>query len=153
MTAATALAFALFGALIARRVNPNPQAWLGGAVVCAFAGVLATLGLRWFLAALAGPARREHGFRPVSRAAGQGMVLLLSFAVLAAFAELVLGWSAVQAFAAAGLMGSAAAASAATVRLGAPPLRAAVLAGLWSLALSAGLQWVAPLLLQLGGRS
>lgn len=151
MTTAIALAFALFGALIARRVNPNPQSWMGGAVVCAFLGTLAALALRMMLAAAAGPARREHGFRMVSRSAGQGMVLLVPFALLAALAELALGWSAVQAFAAAGLMGSAAAAAAATARLGAPPLRSAVLAGVWSLVVAGALQWVAPML-QLGAR-
>jgi hypothetical protein len=140
------LAFLIFGALLARSLTPEPEAMVVMGVAFAIGGALATGLLRALLIAAAGPARESPGSERLDRANRKALAVLLPFAVLAGLADFVLGWQSTLAFLAAGVSGMAAAAAAAQARLGAPALRAAVLAALWALALLAGTTLTLPVL-------
>ena len=131
------LAFLIFGALLARSLSTEPEAMVVLGLAAAVTGWLATGVLRVILWAAAGPARVSAGSARLDRSIREALAILLPFAVLAAMAELALGWQATLAFLAAGVSGMAGAAAAAQARLGGAVLRAAVLATLWALALVA----------------
>ena len=142
-----ALALAIFGALLGQAASADMQAIPAGALLAVLAGWPATWLLRLPLAALASS---EHGFDQRRPAARDALGLLLPVALLAALAQWGMNWQAPLAFLVAALGSSAAAAAAATTRLGAPPLRSALLASLWALAAGGGCSighaWLAGLL-------
>lgn len=112
------LAFAIIGALAARRFSPEPEAIVIGAAFGAIAGVLLLAPLRWLLW-LANPAiRKEHGYSGVRKAVGAGFATFVPFAALASMAELGFAWDALTAFAMAGFITGAAAAGIEVARLG-----------------------------------
>jgi len=137
-----AVAFAIFGALLARHISPDPEAVPAGAVLAAMVGWLSTAVLRGLLVAVAGQARRQLGAASYGASIRSGLTLLVPFALLAAVAELGLGWHATDAFVAAGVTGSSAAAASAAIRVGGRPLPSVVAASLWSLTVSAGWMWL-----------
>ncbi|MGE4070343.1 MAG: hypothetical protein AB7E72_04145 [Lysobacterales bacterium] len=125
------IAFALFGALMARSISSEFEAVPLSALLAAVGGWLAVRLLHLVLVA-AIPNIGSDRVAP-TQAVSAAMSLLLPFALLAALAELGLGWQATQAFFASGLMCTGAAAAAACMRLGAPALRVVALSGLWAL--------------------
>lgn len=125
------LAFALFGALMARSISTELEAIPVSALLAALGGWLAVGLLRWLLAAAAAGEGRAKAV--LGQAVRSAMGLLLPFALLAAMAQLFLGWQATQAFFAAGMMSGAASAATACMRLGAPGLRVVVIASSWAL--------------------
>ncbi len=141
-----ALALAIFGALLGQAASADVQAMPAGALLAVLAGWPAAQLLRWILAGWGG----GRDFRALNAAAGDALALLLPFALLAALAQWGLGWRAPLAFLVAALGTGAAAAAAATARLGAAPLRSALVASLWALAAGGGVSlghaWLAGLL-------
>jgi hypothetical protein len=141
-----ALALAIFGALLGQAASADVAAMPASALLAVLAGWPATLLLRWLLAGCGG----RQGFAALSAAARDALSLLLPFALLAALAQWGLGWRAPLAFLVAALGTSAAAAAAATARLGAAPLRSALVASLWALVAGGGVSlghaWLAGLL-------
>jgi hypothetical protein len=98
---------------------------------------LAFVGALWGLLSLVnGKARRQHGPGAFTKAVSSGLLMLLPFTMLAALAELVLGWNAVQPFMTAGVMTAAGLAGAEAVRLGGGRLINAVAPALAGLAFS-----------------
>ncbi len=141
-----AAAFAVFGLLTGWRLA-DVAAWdgiwavtgviLAGVVGAAFGGIAgAVLGLA------ARAASRGLTADTWRQAAGTGMLMLIPFVVLAAAAELLLGWNASVAFASAGLMTSGGATAVEARRQGAgglgvaliPAMAAALLATGWTIA-------------------
>jgi hypothetical protein len=141
----SALAFAIFGALLARSVSGNAAAIPVGALLAALAGWLAMGLLRWLLAMTTGRAGEADGARGLSAAMGDAGIAMLPFAVLASLAQLGLGWQVTQAFVVAALSAGAAATGAVAVSRGAGGLRTAIVGGLWALLVGAGwmLAWSA----------
>ena len=122
------LCFGVLGALTGRRVGPEPQLLAGfalGGIVFAWLG-LAILGRVLYV--FNSQVRKRYGYAAVSNAMGNGFLMLLPFTVLAAVAELYLGWNAVQAFSAAGIMTGAASAGMELGKLGGGRLADAMLA-------------------------
>jgi len=141
------LCFGVLGALTGRRVGPEPQVLVGfafGGIVFAWLG-LTILGRVLYV--FNSRVRKQYGYAAVSNAIGSGFLMLLPFTVLAAVAELYLGWNAVQAFSAAGIMTGGASAGMELARIGGgrlagmmlPILGAFVLSGAWLLATSMAL--------------
>lgn len=130
------LALGLFGGLSGVQAP-------GGAVGALLGAVLATLGGLALIAVLKGllgaiNRGRVADAAGIARAVDAAFVLLLPYALLAALAEGVFGWSAVQAFANAGLMSAAGLAGAGPIALGGRPLPNLLLAaGLGALASAA----------------
>ncbi len=141
----SAVAFAIFGALLASSVSADAAAIPIGALLAAAAGWLAVLLLRGLLAVMAVPAREADGARGLVAAMGDAGIVMLPFAVLAALAQLGLGWQVTQAFVVAALGAGAAAIGAVAVSRGAGKLLTAIVGGLWALAVGAGwmLAWSA----------
>jgi hypothetical protein len=141
----SALAFAIFGALLASSISGDAAAIPVGALLAALAGWLAMWLLRWSLAMTAGPAREADAARGLFAAMGDAGIVMLPFAVLAALAQLGLGWQVTQAFVVAALGAGAAAIGAAAVDRGAGRLRTSIIGGLWALLVGAGwmLAWSA----------
>lgn len=135
--------FAILGWLLGRRGEPEPEpVALAGVVLLALAlGVIGRSIYGWAMVIFHPAIRRDHGAAAIRRAVDTGFLMLIPFTVLAAFAELRLGWSAVQAFASAGLMISGAMAGAELAKLGKqswfaallPCVGAAVFAAAWML--------------------
>jgi hypothetical protein len=91
----------------------------------------------WVLLALVnGKVRREQGAGALAKAVSSGLLMLLPFTVLAALAEVALGWNAVQPFMTAGVMAAAGFASAEASRLGGSRIGNMVVTSLAGLALS-----------------
>lgn len=132
------LALGLFGGLSGVQAP-------GGAVGALLGAVLATLGglaLIAVLKRLLGAINRGRvaDLGGIARVVDDAFVLLLPYALLAALAEGVFGWSAVQAFVSAGLMSAAGLAGAGPIALGGRPLPNLLLAaGLGALASAAWL--------------
>lgn len=122
------LAFGLLGGLSGVHAPGGAAGALLGAVLATLGG-LALIGLLKGLLGAINRGRVADG-SGVAGAVDDAFVLLLPYAVLAALAEGVLGWSAVQAFASAGLMGAAGLAGAGPVALGGRPLPNLLLAAL-----------------------
>ncbi|MDO8690321.1 MAG: hypothetical protein Q7R39_10000 [Dehalococcoidia bacterium] len=80
--------------------------------------------------------RKRYGYVAFKGAIGAGFLMLFPFTILSAFAELYLGWNAVQAFAAAGIMTGAALAGMELGKLGGGRLAGAILPSLGGLVLS-----------------
>jgi hypothetical protein len=98
---------------------------------------LAFVGALWGLLSLVnGRVRRERGPGALAKAISSGLLMLLPFTLLAALAELGLGWNAVQPFMTAGVMTAAGLAGAEAVRLGGGRLANAVVTSLTGLAFS-----------------
>lgn len=141
--------FAILGWLLGRRGEPEPEpVALAGVVLLALAlGVIGRSIYGWAMVIFHPAIRRDHGAAAIRRAVDTGFLMLIPFTVLAAFAELRLGWSAVQAFASAGLMISGAMAGAELAKLGKqnwfaallPSLGTAILAAAWIVLLSVAL--------------
>lgn len=114
------LALGLFGGLAGAQAP-------GGVVGALLGAVLATLGgllLIGLLKGLLGAVNRGRlgDAAAVPRSVDEAFVLLLPYALIAALAEGVLGWSAVQAFTSAGLMTAAGLAGAGAIAQGGRPL-------------------------------
>lgn len=141
-----ALALAIFGALLGQAASAEVAAVPAGALLVVILGWPATWLLRRVLAGFGG----GQDFPALDTAAHDALLLLLPFALLAALAQWGMNWQSPLAFLVAALGSSAAAAAAATSRLGAPPLRSALLASLWALAAGGGCSighaWLASLL-------
>lgn len=135
-----AACFAVLGALTARQAGLDPLNLLGGALGgVAFQAV--GLGVMVLLLWAFNPgARKQHGMGGMSSAVDRGFILLLPFTVLAALADLALGWNAVQAFASAGIMSSGAAVGAELGKLGGGRLRSMLLPTGWCFVLT--MVWV-----------
>ncbi len=115
-TTLSTVCFGVLGALVARHIGPTALVVaLGVAGGLIFGKVLAMVlgGIVW---ASNASVRSEPG--GVARALSDGVVVLIPFTILAALAELYLGWSAVQSFASAGIMASSAGVGAAAARSG-----------------------------------
>lgn len=135
------LCFGVLGGLTGRRVGPEPQLLAGfalGGIVFAWLGLVV---LGRVLYVFNSQVRKRYGYVAVSNAMGNGFLMLLPFTVLAAVAELYLGWNAVQAFSAAGIMTGGVTAGMELSKVGGgrlasmvlPSLGAFVLSGAWML--------------------
>ena len=135
-TLAHGIAFGLFGGLSGAHAPGGGAGSLLGAVIATLGG-LAAVG---FLKGLLGAVNRGRVTDPtvVTRAVDDAFLLLLPYALLAALAEGVFGWSAVQAFSAAGLMSAAGLAGGGMLAHGGRPLPNLLLPALLMLAVSAG---------------
>jgi len=115
-------AFAVFGALAARRVTSTPEGIVAGAVIGAVAGIVLLMPLRWLLWMLNTAVRKEHGYAGVRAAVGAGFAVIVPFAVLAVAAELVVGWDALSAIFLAAMMTGSGAAALEVSRIGGRPV-------------------------------
>lgn len=119
-TLASGIAFGVLGGLSGAHAP-------GGAIGSLLGAVIATLGgfaMVGFLKGLLGVVNRGRVADPavVARAVDDAFLLLLPYALLAALAEGMFGWSAVQAFSAAGLMSAAGLAGGGMLAHGGRPL-------------------------------
>lgn len=135
---AQGLALGLFGGLSGVQAPGGAVGALLGAVVATLGG-LALIGT---LKGLLGAVNRGRvvDTADIARAIDAAFLLLLPYALLAALAEGVFGWSAVQAFASAALMSAAGLAGAGLIALGGRPLPNLLLAAL--LGALAGAAWM-----------
>lgn len=135
------LCFGVLGALTGRRLGPEAQVLAGfalGGIVFAWLG-LVILGRALYV--FNGRVRKRYGYVAVRNAMGNGFLMLMPFTVLAAVAELYLGWNAAQAFSAAGIMTGGATVGMELAKAGGgrlssmalPSLGAFVLSGAWML--------------------
>jgi hypothetical protein len=122
------LALGLFGGLS----GVHAPGGVGGALLGAVLATLGGLALIGLLKALLGAINRGRvaDTAGIAGAVDAAFVMLLPYALLAALAEGVFGWSAVQAFASAGLMSAAGLAGAGPIALGGRPLPNLLLAAL-----------------------
>jgi hypothetical protein len=98
---------------------------------------LAFVGALWGLLSLVnGKVLRERGPGAIAEAVSKGLLMLLPFTILAALAELGLGWNAVQPFMTAGVMTAASFAGAEAIRLGGGRMTNVVVASATGLAFS-----------------
>ena len=135
-TLAYGIAFGVFGGLSGAHAP-------GGVIGSALGAVIATLGglaVVGLLKGLLGVINRGRVTDPaiVARAVDDAFLLLLPYALLAALAEGMFGWSAVQAFSAAGLMSAAGLAGGGVIAHGGRPLPNLLLPALLMLAVTAG---------------
>ncbi len=142
--------FAVLGGLAGRHVRPDVVSIALFAAGCALFALVGLTLLGWLLGLLDPGVRKRHGQGGVSYAVGRGFLMVIPFTVLAATAELYLGWSAVQAFTSSGTMMGGAAVGVEMARLGGGRIRslavpmasAFVLSALWmflsAMALSVG---------------
>jgi hypothetical protein len=131
-----AACFLVLAVLTGRHVGAG---WLP-VVLFTAVGLIAALG---FVGSLGGllylvnsRVRQQHGTGALIKAVSSGLLMLLPFTMLAALAELGLGWNAVQPFMTAGVMTAAGLAGAEAVRLGGGRLINAVVPALAGLAFS-----------------
>ncbi|MCU0756016.1 MAG: hypothetical protein MUE46_12970 [Xanthomonadales bacterium] len=112
------LALGVFGGLAGTHAPGGAGGALLGAVVATLGGLLLIGLLKGLLGAVN---RGRVSDAAVPRSVDEAFVLLLPYALLAALAEGVLGWSAVQAFSSAGLMTAAGLAGAGAIAQGGKP--------------------------------
>ena len=131
-----AVCLAVLGGLTATHVSEAPHILTAGAFAGVLVGTVGVTLLRWMLAAANPASRAGTGTGAIRAAIDKGFLMLLPFTVLAAVAELLLGWNAVQAFSCAALFTAAAAATSEMSTLGGGRLRNAVIATVVGTALS-----------------
>ncbi|MCX6551523.1 MAG: hypothetical protein NTY02_11040 [Acidobacteria bacterium] len=131
-------AFAVLGALAGRALGRELTGVLVG---CVAALAVLTIGawlLRILLAAVNREVRVQHGGAAIGGAVWRGFLMIVPFAVLAAVADLVLDWNAVQAFTATAIMTSCGAAGVELTRLGGKALVNGLLSTLVGMAIFGG---------------
>lgn len=139
-------AFAVLGALAGRALGQELTDVVAG---CVAALAVLTIGawlLRGLLATVNRDVRVRHGGAAIGAAVWRGFLMIVPFAVLAAVADLVLDWHAVQAFTAAAIMTSCAAAGVELTRLGGTALVNGLLSTLVGMAISGGWMMLVALL-------
>jgi hypothetical protein len=133
------IAFGLFGGLSGAHAPGGLPGSLLGAVIATLGGLALVGVLKGVLGAV--NRGRLADAAVVTRSVDDAFLLLLPYALLAALAEGVFGWSAVQAFSAAGLMSAAGLAGGGAIAQGGRPLPNLLLPALLVLPVTAG--WMA----------
>lgn len=110
--------FVVLGGLTGRHAGTGVVLPLLFAVGCAFHGAIGLALLGLLLGGLNPKVRREQGLAGIFVAMGRGFLMMVPFTVLAAMAEIYLGWSAVQAFTSSGMMMAGAAVGVEMAKLG-----------------------------------
>ena len=123
-----AVCLAVLGGLTAAHMNEAPHMLAAGALAGMLVGAVGVMLLRWTFFAANPALRAISGTGAIQAAIDRGFLMLLPFTVLAAVAELLLGWNAVQAFSSAALLTAAAAATSEVVALGGGRWRNAIIA-------------------------
>jgi hypothetical protein len=130
------ICLAVLGGLTAMHVSEAPHILAAGAFAGVLVGAVGVMLLRWMLSTANPALDAKPGTGAIRAAIDKGFLMLLPFTALAAVAELLLGWNAVQAFSCAALLTAATAATSEVVALGGGRLRNAVIATVIGTALS-----------------